>query len=95
VLHKSLVRLILVHGVFADHDVNPFLYLNHEGVSTLIFTNTTRKVIISDDLLVTLLNLVTEWYVFNDEVLSFVISYERRTFGSKNNDENEKNVTES
>lgn len=56
---------------------------------------TTRKVIISDDLLVTLLNLVTEWYVFNDEVLSFVISYERRRFGSKNNDENEKNVTES
>jgi hypothetical protein len=42
---------------------------------------TTRKVIISNDLLVTLLNLVTEWYVFNDEVLSFVISYERRRFG--------------
>jgi hypothetical protein len=56
---------------------------------------TTRKVIISDDLLVTLLNLVTEWYVFNDEVLSFIISYERRRFGSKNNDENEENVTES
>jgi hypothetical protein len=51
--------------------------------------------IISDDLLVTLLNLVTEWYVFNDEVLSFIISYERRRFGSKNNDENEENVTES
>jgi hypothetical protein len=35
--HESLVCLVLVHGVFADHDVHPFLYLNHEGVSTLIF----------------------------------------------------------
>jgi hypothetical protein len=37
VLHKSLVCLVFVHGVFADHDVHPFLYLKHEGISTLIF----------------------------------------------------------
>jgi hypothetical protein len=37
------------------------------------FTTTTRKVA-CDDLLVTLLNLVTEWYVFHDEMYVFVIS---------------------
>jgi hypothetical protein len=34
---------------------------------------TTRKVFISDDLLVTLQTLVTEWYVFHDEMSIFVI----------------------
>jgi hypothetical protein len=35
---------------------------------------TTREVAICDDLLVTLLILVTEWYVFHDEMYVFVIS---------------------
>jgi hypothetical protein len=34
---------------------------------------TTRKVAICDDLLVTLLTFVTEWYVFYDEISIFVI----------------------
>jgi hypothetical protein len=38
--------------------------------------HTTRKVIISDDLLVMLLTLVIEWYVFHDEMSIFVISCE-------------------
>jgi hypothetical protein len=37
---------------------------------------TTRKVIISDDLLVTLLTLVTEWYEIHDKMSIFVISCE-------------------
>jgi hypothetical protein len=36
--------------------------------------DTARKVFISDDLLVTLQTLVTEWYVFYDEMSIFVIS---------------------
>jgi hypothetical protein len=52
--------------------------------------STTRKVITSDDLLVTLLTLVTEWYVFHDEMSIFVISCEWRRFGLKNYEENEK-----
>jgi hypothetical protein len=35
--------------------------------------NTTRKVAICDDLLVTLLTFVTEWYVLYDEFSNFVI----------------------
>jgi hypothetical protein len=35
--------------------------------------NTTRKVAICDDLLMTLLTFVTEWYVFYDEISIFVI----------------------
>jgi hypothetical protein len=63
----------------------PLLYLNREDYFTpkqgldLIpkpNPNTTRKVIISDDLLVTLLTLVIEWYVFHDEMSIFVISCE-------------------
>jgi hypothetical protein len=37
-LHQGLVRLILVHGIFAYHDVHPFLHFFHEGLSTLVFT---------------------------------------------------------
>jgi hypothetical protein len=36
-------------------------------------THTTRKVAICDDLLMTLLTFVTEWYVFYDEISIFVI----------------------
>jgi hypothetical protein len=35
--------------------------------------HTTRKVAIYDDLLVTLLTFVTEWYVLYDEFSNFVI----------------------
>jgi hypothetical protein len=35
--------------------------------------NTTRKVAICDDLLVTLLTFVTEWYVLSDEFSNFFI----------------------
>jgi hypothetical protein len=42
---------------------------------TAVWT-TTRKVIISDDLLVTLLTLVTEWYEIHDKMSIFVISCE-------------------
>jgi hypothetical protein len=45
-------------------------------LAKLYISNTTRKVIISDDLLVTLLTLVTGWYVFHDEMSIFVISCE-------------------
>jgi hypothetical protein len=38
VFHKSLVRLVFIHGVFAYHDVHSFFYLNHEGVSALVLT---------------------------------------------------------
>jgi hypothetical protein len=38
VSHKSLVRLVLDHGVFAYHDVHSLFYLDHEGVGALIFT---------------------------------------------------------
>jgi hypothetical protein len=34
---------------------------------------TTRKVVICDDLLVTLLTFVTEWYVLYDKFSNFVI----------------------
>jgi hypothetical protein len=36
-LHQGLVRLILVHGIFAYHDVHHFLHFFHEGLSTLVF----------------------------------------------------------
>jgi hypothetical protein len=54
---------------------------------------TTREVAICDDLLVTLLILVTKWYVFHDEMYVFVISCKWRWFEWKNNDENEFFVT--
>jgi hypothetical protein len=43
-------------------------------LSTIHSRHTTRKVFISDDLLVTLQTLVTEWYVFHEEMSIFVIS---------------------
>jgi hypothetical protein len=36
-LHQGLVCLILVHGIFAYHDVHPFLYFIHEVCSALAF----------------------------------------------------------
>jgi hypothetical protein len=56
-------------------------------------SNTTRKVFISDDLLVTLQTLITKWYVFHDEMSIFVISCMWRWNRWKNNDENIINVT--
>jgi hypothetical protein len=38
VFHKSLVRLVLVHGIFAYHDIHYLFYLDHEGISAMIFT---------------------------------------------------------
>jgi hypothetical protein len=40
---------------------------------TVMFHYTTRKVAICDDLLVTLLTFVIEWYVLYDELSNFVI----------------------
>jgi hypothetical protein len=57
--------------------------INHRLISHLkepqnsvkdLLVYTTREVAICDDLLVTLLILVTEWYVFHDEMYVFVIS---------------------
>jgi hypothetical protein len=59
-----------------------------------MFTYTTIKVAICDDLLVTLLTFVTEWYVLYDEFSNFVIGGKWRRFGLENYDENENNVTE-
>jgi hypothetical protein len=43
VFHKSLVRLVFIHGVFAYHDVHPLFYFNHEGVSALSLTKFNAK----------------------------------------------------
>jgi hypothetical protein len=42
-------------------------------VPTSLVSHTTTKVAICDDLLVTLLTFVTEWYVLYDEFSNFVI----------------------
>jgi hypothetical protein len=42
-----------------------------KGIGNIV--DTTRKVAICDDLLVTLLTFVTEWYVLYDEFSNFVI----------------------
>jgi hypothetical protein len=67
---------------------NGYLDLNEEGnsvdqkvyhsmIGSLLYlcaSSTTRKVFINDDFLVMLQTLVTEWYVFHDEMSIFVIS---------------------
>jgi hypothetical protein len=63
-------------------------------MSRIISLDTTRKVAICDDLLVTLLTFVTEWYVLYDEFSNFVIGDKWPRFGLENYDENENNVTE-
>jgi hypothetical protein len=56
--------------------------------------DTTRKVAICDDLVMTLLTFVTEWYVLYDEFSNFFIGAKWRRFGLENYDENENNVIE-
>jgi hypothetical protein len=58
------------------------------SVCDFAYLFTTRKVFISDDLLVMLQTLVTQWYVFHDEMSIFVISCMWRWNSWKNNDEN-------
>jgi hypothetical protein len=36
-LHQGLICLVLVHGIFAYHDVHPFLYFVHEVLGALAF----------------------------------------------------------
>jgi hypothetical protein len=55
---------------------------------------TTRNVAICDDLLVTPLTFVIEWFVICDEISIFVIGAMWRRFGSEIYDENKKSVTE-
>jgi hypothetical protein len=58
----SKATFIVIHKVVSKTRKNKFR------------TDTTRKVFISDDLLVTLQTLVTEWYVFHDKMSIFVVS---------------------
>jgi hypothetical protein len=37
-LHQGLICLILVHGIFAYHDVHPFLHFVHKVFGALAFT---------------------------------------------------------
>jgi hypothetical protein len=63
-------------------------------VPKILRIRTTREVAICDDLLVTLVTFVTEWFVIYDEISIFIIGGKWRRFGPENYDENENRVIE-